>query len=124
MAQGVGWILDLGDRQRLLQLFPPRYDDVIAHHVTLWSRHDKPGAPPQAAKFQIVGIADDGRGIEALVIEVDGTTDRPDGSTFHITWSIDPASGLAAKQSNELIVQAGWTPINPPIPFTAAPDWL
>ncbi|WP_260482216.1 hypothetical protein [Sphingomicrobium flavum] len=124
MAQGTGWILDEADRQRLLGRFPPRHADIIAHHVTLWSRHDKPDAPPAPAHLAVVGHADDGRGIEALVVAVNGSTDRPDGSTFHITWSIDPASGCVAKLSNNLIAEAGWTSIEPPIPFAATPDWL
>ena len=34
-------------------------------------------------------------------IELDGTTDRPDGSTYHITWSLGP--GREAHESNDVL---------------------
>jgi len=30
-----GWKLPRGEREQLLQRFPPRYENVIADHVTL-----------------------------------------------------------------------------------------
>ena len=33
-----------------------------------------------------------------MVVELDGTTDRPDGSTYHITWSLGPGRKRARKQ--------------------------
>ena len=50
-----------------------------------------------------------GEGVEALVVELGGSTDRWDGSTYHITWSL--ADGREAKESNAVIAQRGWTPI-------------
>ena len=123
MGRPVGWILDDVSRKTLLAKFPPRYAEIVAHHVTLWSR--KFGKPvPARATFEVVGHADDGRGIEALVVAVNGTTDRPDGSTYHVTWSIDPQSGQKPKHSNDLIAEAGWTSLDSAIQFTAEPDFL
>ncbi len=57
----------------------------------------------------MVGVADDGAGVQALVVEIGGTTRRPDGSTYHITWSLAP--GRAAVESNGAIRERGWTAI-------------
>lgn len=104
----VGWKLTEDDREKLLEEFPPRYPDVIAHHVTL-----KFGVPndhplPEAKKGVVVGLSDDGEGIQALVVEIDGTTDRPDGSTYHVTWSLDKDAGYKPVHSNDLIKLYRW----------------
>ena len=41
--------------------------------------------------------------------EVDGTIARPDGGTWHITWSL--AEGRAAKESNDVIAAHGFAPL-------------
>src|SRR5678815_2104288 len=98
----VGWKLDRDDREELLQRFPPSYPDAIADHVTLRSNAKADPLPP-AVDANIVGRADDGDSLEAMVVTIDGTTDRPDGSTFHITWSLDKKKGRLAKESNDLL---------------------
>ena len=45
----------------------------------------------------------------AMVVTIDGTTDRPDGSTFHITWSLDKSKGREARESNDVLKERGWT---------------
>jgi hypothetical protein len=35
-----------------------------------------------------MGVADDGAGVQALVVEIAGTTRRPDGSALHIARSL------------------------------------
>lgn len=57
--------------------------------------------------------------MEALVVSLGGTTDRPDGSTYHITWSL--ADGRKAKESNDVIARLGWTPIDLPMPVELIP---
>jgi hypothetical protein len=80
----IGWKLDRDQRSELLLQFPPRYPKVDADHVTF--RRAPPDAPlPGEAEAESVGRADDGAGVEAMVVRLDGTTDRPDGSTWHIT---------------------------------------
>lgn len=117
----VGWTLDRDDRVRLLQTFPPHWPDIIADHVTL--HPGKPSDPlPAPAKAEIVGHVDDGRGVEALVVRLDGTTDRPDGSTYHITWSLDRARGRRARESNDVIKALGWTALREPIPIRITPS--
>jgi hypothetical protein len=114
----IGWLLSENDRQRLLQQFAPRYEKFVAHHVTL-----KPDAAkdplPHEVKAQIVGRTDDERGVEAMVVTIDGTTDRPDGSTYHITWSL--GSTRKARESNDVLKERGWQELDHPIPITLEP---
>jgi hypothetical protein len=107
-----GWKLPREERETLLQRFPPRYDNVIADHVTL-----RVGATPETPlplkpEARIVGRADDGESLECLVVELDGTTDRPDGSTYHITWSLSP--GRKARESNDVLRDKGWDHLDAP----------
>ncbi len=103
-----GWLLLPEHRDRLLAVFPPAYPRVVAHHVTL-KAGVRPGFPlPRETEGFVVGVADDGAGVQALVVEIGGTKRRPDGSTYHITWSL--AAGREAVESNDVIRERGWTP--------------
>jgi hypothetical protein len=116
----IGWKLDRGQREELLERFPPRYRDAIADHITL--RSDARGDPlPPPVEARIIGRADDGDSLEAMVVTVDGTSDRPDGSTFHITWSLDQAKGRRAKESNDLLKRSGWEQFDEPVPVKVEP---
>ncbi len=105
-----GWKLDRLQREALLARYPPRYADAVADHVTLLSNKaggdtaDPPGAVNDA---RIVGRVDDGAGVEALVVAIGGSTNRPDGGTWHVTWSL--ADGRTAKESNTVIAECGWS---------------
>jgi hypothetical protein len=114
-----GWKLARDDRARLLQRFPPRYENVIADHVTLRVGTSAETPLPAKPDAQIVGRADDGESLECLVVELDGTTDRPDGSTYHITWSLGP--GRRAIESNDVLHDQGWENISAPIPIELEP---
>ncbi|HEY8615602.1 hypothetical protein [Phenylobacterium sp.] len=119
MANGfTGWELDRQDRERLLVRFPARYPEAVAHHVTLKFRPDKVKLPTERSG-EIVGEADDGAGVQAMVVRIGGTTDRPDGSTYHITWSL--GAGRKAKESNDVIREHGWRPFAEPIPIRLHP---
>ena len=115
----IGWKLDREQRAALLDLFPPRYRNAVADHVTLASNVASNAPLPQENDAEIVGRADDGRGVEALVVALGGSTDRPDGSTYHITWSLD--DGRRAKESNDVIAEQGWIRFDRPIPIALAP---
>lgn len=114
----IGWKLDRGERADLLRRFAPRYEEAVADHITL-----AVGAAhrplPEPAKAAIVGRSDDGKGVDAMVVMIDGSTDRPDGSTYHITWSL--ADGRKARESNDVIRERGWSAFDPPIPVTIEP---
>ena len=116
----IGWKLDRAQRAELLQQFPPRYRDVDADHVTLRTGAAEEAALPEETEGEIVGRADDGSGVEAMVVAIGGTTDRPDGSTYHITWSLEP--GRKAQESNDVLAGRGWTALDLPMPVRLRPD--
>jgi hypothetical protein len=114
-----GWKLPAGERERLIERFPPKYENVIADHVTLRVGATPQTPMPRKASARIVGRADDGDSLECLVVELDGTTNRPDGSTYHITWSLE--SGRKAVESNAVLRDRGWEPIEAPIAIELEP---
>lgn len=113
-----GWKLDRSQREQLLRRFPPRYPQAVADHVTLGKGE---GPLPPEVSARIVGHADDGAGVEAMVVAIDGSSDRPDGSTFHITWSLGP--GRRAKESNDVLRDRRWTAMDP-VPVTVKPSTI
>jgi hypothetical protein len=116
-----GWKLSRDEREQLLEHFPPKYENVIADHVTL-----RPGATPETPlprkpdRARIVGRADDGKNLECLVVEIDGTIDRPDGSTYHITWSLGPTR--RARESNDVLRDHGWQHLSAPVDIDLEPS--
>jgi hypothetical protein len=120
----IGWTLDRVQRKELLLQFPPRFPNVVADHVTLASRVARKAELPGETIGEIVGRIDDGNGVEALVVSIGGTTGRPDGSTYHITWSLDKAKGRRAKESNDVIARLGWQPLDLPLPVQLKPTRL
>jgi hypothetical protein len=114
-----GWKLPRDDRERLLERFPPKYENVIADHVTLRVGASAETPLPRKPEARVVGRSDDGRSLECLVVELDGTTDRPDGSTYHITWSL--GAERKARESNDVLRDRGWEPIRAPIPIELEP---
>lgn len=105
-ARYLGWALCPDDRAALLLRFPPAYPRVVADHVTL--RYGVPaGAPlPIETEGVVVGLADDGTGVQALVVEINGGVTRPDGATYHVTWSL--GAGRRPAESNALLRDRGW----------------
>lgn len=115
----IGWKLDPAQRSELLQQFPPKFDRVVADHVTLAARVAKDAELPSETHGEIVGRVDDGEGVEAMVVSLGGTTGRPGGGTYHITWSL--AKGRRAKESNDVIARLGWEAIELPMPVRLEP---
>lgn len=106
-----GWKLDPEDRRRLLKVFPPLYGRVVADHVTLAAGAGAgEDEPPPEVSAQIVGQTSDGKGVQALVAALDGSTRRPDGGVYHITWSL--GDGRRAVESNDVLRERGWTPVD------------
>lgn len=114
-----GWRLNRDQRVELLQQFPPRFRNVVADHVTLQSSAPEDAPLPQETDGEIVGRVDDGRGVEAMIVSVGGTTDRPDGGTYHITWSLE--DGREAKESNEVLARQRWVMFDLPMPIRLDP---
>jgi hypothetical protein len=114
-----GWKLSSDERASLLDRFPPKYENVVADHVTLRVGATPETPLPREVEAEIVGTADDGESLECLVVSIDGTTDRPDGSTYHITWSLGP--GRRARESNDVLRDRGWKSIEKAIPVQLQP---
>jgi hypothetical protein len=116
-----GWKLDAEDRARLLQRFAPLFPDLVADHVTLRTGTDAGTPLPTETCGEVVGEIDDGAGVQALIVRIGGTTDRRDGSTYHITWSLDRARGRRPVESNSVIARLGWRPLAEPLPIRLRP---
>ena len=114
----IGWLLAEDDREKLLQQFPPKFEKTLAHHVTLKSEAERDPLPNNV-KAEVVGRTDDESGVEAMIVAIDGTTGRPDGSTYHITWSL--GDGRRARESNDVIRERGWQKLDQPIPVKLQP---
>ena len=117
--QVTGWLLDAEERASLLARIPPKFSDVIADHVTL--QFSASCDLPAERSGEVIGEIDDGAGVQALVVRVGGTSDRPDGSTYHVTWSLDRSRGRKAVESNDVIRELGWRPLPVPIPIQLRP---
>jgi len=119
-AYVTGWKIPRdGERDRLIERFPPKYDRTVADHVTLQAGATRDTPLPREVEARIVGRGDDDNGVECLVVEIDGSSDRPDGSTYHITWSLGP--GRKAKDSNDVLRDRGWTHIDRPVSVLLKP---
>ena len=100
----IAFVIDKQSRQMLLEIFPPRYPDVIAHHIThAYGVSDKAPLPPQPQKVLVRGYHDSGA-IQVLVVEVDGRKTQPStGKFYHITLSLDRAQGVSPRNSNDIL---------------------
>lgn len=68
----------------------------------------------------MVGQTDNDTGVQALAVEINGSTNRPDGSTYHMTWSL--ALGRKAEESNDVLRAQGFRPVQfTPIRLEPAP---
>lgn len=115
----IGWKLDRAQRAELLQQFPPRYGEIDADHVTLKTNSAGDSPLPEERLGEIVGRGDDGEGVEAMVVSIGGTVDRPDGSIYHITWSLGP--GRKAHESNKVLAAREWAAFDLPMPVKLEP---
>lgn len=99
------FVLSEETRQHLLREFPPKYPDVVCHHITHRfgvGRDPKAEYGKQAPAIRVVGYSC-GDGIEALVVTVGGSEKRPDGKKYHITHSLNKAMGKKPVDSNAII---------------------
>ena len=118
----IGWKLDREQRRELIERFPARYANVVADHVTLKANVPADAPLPQATTAAIVGRADDGQGVECMVVAIGGSTARPGQGTYHITWSL--ADGRAAKESNDVLAKGSWAEFDEPIAIRLMPARL
>ena len=116
----IGWKLDRGERDLLLTRFPPLYPNVDADHVTLRTGAGYRAALPEENEAEMIGRADDGRGVECMVVRIAGSTGRPGGGIYHITWSL--RDGREAKESNDVIAEQGWVDLDAPVRIALKPS--
>jgi len=94
--------------KKLLSKFPPKFENVKAHHIT--HLYDSPSEVPKAPEsIKVVGIAEN-ESVQALVVEIDGSIKRPDGKIYHITLSL--GKGAKANDSNDLLSK-GFKKVSP-----------
>lgn len=105
MNNYTAYVLDAASRVKLAEKFPPKYPNFIGHHITVEFGVLSSTPVPEHATTKVIGYADSGDGIEALVVSVNGSVDRPDGSIYHITWSLDSAK-YSPKDSNSLLARS------------------
>lgn len=137
------FLLSQETRQALIASFPPAYPQLKADHITYRYGSDNFDDLFHPEKIEIIGIADDGNGMQALIVKVDGAQYKPDGRPYHITWSLDPAQkapddytekgNYRPVLANDLVARIlsgtpapgdSFTPIDPPLEIKAAPAYI
>ncbi len=99
------YVLTDKSRKEILEKFPVAYSNVVCHHITekFGVGSDEPiPAPPASVK--VVGHVDSKTGIEGLLVEINGSTKRPDGKLYHITLSL--GQGRKPVETNDVINRA------------------
>jgi hypothetical protein len=120
MKRYTGWILTDASREKLRERFSHSYPNPKAHHIT--HELDEYGVPPAVKSAQVVGYSDDDKGIQCLIVKINGTIERPDMGIYHITWSLDAKAGYTSKMSNDIAL-LGYSLIQQPIDITVVPMW-
>jgi hypothetical protein len=72
--QVTGWKLPPGEKDRLLELVPPLFANLVADHVTLRTRTGADTPLPTETCAEVIGEVDDGEGVQALIVEIGGGT--------------------------------------------------
>ena len=118
----IGWKLDRERaRASCSSAFRRAMPNAVADHVTLEDPTPKATRCRRPVDAEIVGRADDGDSLEAMVVTIDGTTDRPDGSTFHITWSLDEPGPPRRAKAMTCSANAAGSSLDEPVPVTLEP---
>jgi hypothetical protein len=99
-----GYLLTEATRNKLLAYFPPKYPDVLCHHITEQFPVPAGAEPPKApARVEVIGTFEEEGRLDGLLVSIDGTCHRPSGGFYHITMSINKAAGAKAKDSNDAL---------------------
>jgi len=106
-----GYLLTDHSRDMLRKIFPPKNPTWLGHHITEKFGVPTDFPPPDKPdRVQVVGYIETD-GIEGLLVNIDGATDRPSGGNYHITWSIDKSKGMKPFHTNKYIHLA--KPVSP-----------
>lgn len=102
-----GYEIEKGSRDKLMTLFPPKYPDVLGHHITeKFGVKDENEIPSEPESVYVIGYVDNEEDVEGFLVSIDGSAQRPDGGTYHITWSIDRSKGAKPVHTNQYIKNA------------------
>lgn len=99
------YVLDDASRRLLLETFPPKYGDVIAHHITHKFGAGESDVPPPPRDVRVIGYHDSGA-IQVLAVAVEGQRKQATESEprfYHITLSLDREQGVSPKDSNAVL---------------------
>ena len=112
-------VLDEESRAKILEAYPPKFSEIICHHVTLEYGVPFPIHTDPIRDIKIVNhcIGDD---IECFVVEIKGRSERKDGGVLHLTYSHQ--EGVKAVKSNQ-ILQEVMKPRIPPIWISGQVKW-
>lgn len=98
----LAFVLTPKSRADLLKMFPPQFERVLCHHVTLSfnvSPSDVEKFFGKAVVARVVGLARKD-GVECLAVSINQDRFRSDGSFYHVTMSLAP--GKKPVDSNKL----------------------
>lgn len=108
----ISFTLTPKSRSQVLKNIGSVYSDVICHHITYKMTKETTPLPSQPKSIRVVGYVL-GDKVEVAVVEINGSTRRSDGGTFHITISVDRNAGGKPVHSNNLL-NNGWNNIDKP----------
>jgi hypothetical protein len=109
------YIITSNSRATLKKEIPFLHSRPVGHHITY--KYPDFSNPPPTKSVKVIGVAQDDQA-QALIVEIDGSTERPDKGTFHITWSLKHVPPV---YSNTLIRESGWKPLEEPIEIQVVP---
>lgn len=117
------YLLTPGDREKLLRLFPPTHDRVIADHLSAQALDAMHLVKDGPATGEVVGIFDH-HGMQALVVSVNGAEKTATGSYFHLSWSVD--EGVRTRNIGPAIAEYGFDRLAKPIKLdlSAGPNYI
>jgi len=109
-----GYKIRTASRKRILAALIPIFKTVDTHHITVeFGVNER--LPQNANVAKIIAVAHNEK-IHTAIVEVKGSTIRPDGNIYHITISYDKDSGARPVDSNELIHdESNWNYLSTPI---------
>jgi Ni,Fe-hydrogenase I small subunit len=87
-------------RDSLLAAIPPKFNNVVADHITV--EYNISFDIPLVADVEVIAVVVTPK-LQAAIVTVNGQTTRPDGELFHITIShVDIATPADTKEAIKL----------------------
>ena len=115
----VGYLLSEKSKELLKEIFPPKFQKFIGHHITTGFNVGMEEVPNKPNFAKVLGYVSDDS-LEALVVQIDWRLRRKDGVYFHITWSLTPEL-RKPKDSKEIVDK--WEFVKP-IPIEIEPKFF